>query len=185
MSKIILFNLMTVDGFFEGPNKEIDWHNVDSEFNDFAVEQLSNASCLIFGRLTYELMASYWPTPTALSDDPVVAEKMNSIPKIVFSRTLDKTGWNNTRLVRGNIEKVCKQLKQENDKDIFIFGSANLATEFKKLGLIDEYRIIINPIILGKGNPLFRPADEPLKLKLIKIRSFITGNVLLYYETKR
>jgi dihydrofolate reductase len=81
MNKIILFNLMTVDGFFEGPNKEIDWHNVDSEFNDFAVKQLGNASCLIFGRLTYELMANYWPTPTALSTDPAVAEKMNSIPR--------------------------------------------------------------------------------------------------------
>jgi dihydrofolate reductase len=176
---------MTVDGFFEGPNKEIDWHNVDSEFNDFAVEQLSNASCLIFGRLTYELMAGYWPTPTALSDDPVVAAKMNSIAKIVFTRTLHKTEWNNTRLVKGNIEQEVKKLKQENDKDIFIFGSANLASAFKKLDLIDEYRIIINPIILGRGNPLFRLADEPLKLKLIRTKSFISGNVLLYYEPKR
>lgn len=177
--------MITVDGFFEGPNKEIDWHNVDSEFNDFAVEQLNNASCLIFGRLTYQLMENYWPTPAALSDDPVVAQKMNSIAKIVFTRTLDKTEWNNTRLVKGDIELECEKLKLENEKDIFIFGSANLATSFKKLDLIDEYRIIINPIILGRGNPLFKPADEPLKLKLIRIRPFISGNVLLYYEPKR
>lgn len=176
---------MTVDGFFEGPNQEIDWHNVDSEFNDFAVEQLSNASCLIFGRLTYQLMADYWPTSTALYDDPTVAEKMNSIPKIVFTKTLDKAEWNNTRLIKGNIEQECKKLKLENDKDIFIFGSANLASALKKLDLIDEYRIIINPIILGRGNPLFRQADEPLKLKLIRTRTFISGNVLLYYEPKR
>ena len=81
MSKMILFNMMSIDGFFEGSNKEIDWHNVDNEFNDFAIEQLNKASLLIFGRLTYELMASHWPSPSARSNDPIVAEKMNSIPK--------------------------------------------------------------------------------------------------------
>ena len=176
---------MTVDGFFEGLNKELDWHNVDNEFNDFAIEQLSNASVLIFGRLTYELMASYWPTPNALSNDPIVAEKMNSIPKIVFSKTLDKTEWNNTRLIKENIEQECKKLKQQNDKDIFIFGSANLASSFKSLNLIDEYRIMINPIILGQGNTLFKPTKERLKLRFIKTRTFNSGNVLLYYESKR
>jgi dihydrofolate reductase len=182
---MILFNMMTIDGFFEGLNKEIDWHNVDNEFNDFAIEQLTSASFLIFGRLTYELMAGYWPTPDALSNDPLVAERMNSIPKIVFSKTLDKTTWNNTRLIKENIGQECKKLKQRHDKDIFIFGSANLALTFRNLDLIDEYRIMVNPVILGQGNTLFKPAKERLKLKLIKTRSFISGNVLLYYEPDR
>ena len=184
MSKIILFNMMTLDGFFEGPNREIDWHNVDNEFNEFAIEQLNNASVLIFGRITYELMAGYWPTSDALSDDPVVAEKMNSLPKIVFSKTLNNPGWNNTRLVRGDPEKVCRELKEKNDKDIFIFGSAGLASKFMHLGLIDEYRIMINPLILGNGKPLFKQSGDRFLLKLIKSRKFRSGNVLLYYEPR-
>lgn len=185
MSKIILFNMMTVDGFFEGPNKEIDWHNVDNEFNDFAVEQLNNASALIFGRLTYELMAAYWHTPLAKSNDPMVAEKMNSISKIVFSKTLDKTDWNNTRLIKKNIEQECIKLKQQNDHDIFIFGSANLASTLINLDLVDEFRIMINPIILSRGNTLFKPTKGRIKLRFIKTRPFKSGNVLLYYEPER
>jgi dihydrofolate reductase len=182
MSKIILFNLMTLDGFFEGPNREIDWHNVDNEFNEFAIEQLNNASVLIFGRITYELMAGYWPSPDALSNDPVVAEKMNSLPKIVFSKTLDKVEWNNTRLVKGDPGKECRKLKQMNDKDIFIFGSANLVSVLFNRGLIDEFRIMINPLILGQGNTLFKPARNRFPLRLIKTKTFKSGNVLLYYE---
>jgi len=182
MSNIILFNLMTVDGFFEGPNREIDWHNVDDEFNDFAIEQLNSASALIFGRITYELMAAYWPSTEASTNDPVVAGKMNSIQKIVFSRTLDKAGWNNTRLVKGDPEEEFRKLKQIYDKDIFIFGSADLASTLMNRNLIDEYRIIINPIILGQGNTLFKPSREQLKLRLIKVRTFKSGNVLLYYQ---
>lgn len=184
MSKIILFNMMTLDGFFEGLNRAIDWHNVDNEFNEFAIEQLNNASVLIFGRITYELMAGYWPSSDALSNDPFVAEKMNSLPKIVFSKTLDKTGWNNTRLVKGDPEKVCRELKERNDKDIFIFGSADLASMFMHRGLIDEYRIMINPVILGNGNPLFKSSGDRFLLKLIKARNFRSGNVLLYYEPR-
>ncbi len=105
MRKIYVFNLITLDGFFEGPNRELDWHNVDGEFNEFAIEQLNNSGLLLFGRVTYELMASYWPTELALKDDPIVADMMNSIPKIVFSRTLKKADWNNTRLIKDNVRE--------------------------------------------------------------------------------
>lgn len=185
MCKLILFNMMTVDGFFEGPAREIDWHNVDNEFNAFAIEQLNSASLLIFGRVTYELMAGYWPTPNALSDDPVVAEKMNSIQKIVFSKTLDVADWNNTRLIKELTPEECIKLKQQNDRDIYIFGSANLASAFRKLDLIDEYRIIINPLLLGQGISLFKFAGQKQELKLIKTKTFGSGNILLYYEPKR
>jgi len=185
MRKIILFNLITLDGFFAGPDGEIDWHNVDQEFNEFAIDQLDSAGGLIFGRMTYQLMASYWPTPTAITDDPEVAGKMNSIPKIVFSKTLEKVEWNNTRLVKGNIVEEISKLKQQPGKDLYIFGSANLASSIIQKGLIDEYRIIVNPVAIGSGMPLFKDIQDRLNLKLIKVKTFRSGNVLLYYEPVR
>jgi dihydrofolate reductase len=174
--------MVTLDGFFEGPNGEIDWHNADEEFNEFAVDQVKSADGLIFGRVTYELMASYWPTPAAQADDPMVAEKMNTMPKIVFSRTLDKVEWNNTRLVKGDAVKEISQLKQEPGKDLLIFGSADLASSLTKHSLIDEYRIMVNPVVLSKGKPLFKDVKEKLNLRLLKTKTFGNGNVLLYYE---
>lgn len=182
MSKVILFNMVTLDGFFEGPNGEIDWHNVDEEFNEFAVDQVETADGLIFGRVTYELMASYWPTAAAQAADPIVAEKMNTMPKIVFSRTLDKVEWNNTRLVKGDAAEEISELRQQPGKDLLIFGSAGLASTLTNLGLIDEYRIMVNPVVLGKGNPLFKDIKEQLNLRLLRTRNFSNGNVLLYYE---
>lgn len=182
MRKVIMFNMMTLDGIFEGPNADISWHQVDDEFNEFAVEQLKTVDMILFGRVTYEGMASYWTTPNAIEDDPIVAGNMNSFPKIVFSRTLNKAEWNNTRLIKENISGEVQKLKQQPGKDMIIFGSANLVASFAKLGLIDEYRIIVNPVILGEGMPLFKSADEQLKLHLLKSRAFANGNVLLYYQ---
>jgi len=185
MRKLILFNLITLDGFFEGVNKELDWHNVDKEFNEFANEQLLSAGTLLFGRVTYELMASYWTTVSATEDDPIIAEKMNSFPKIVFSRTLKKADWNNTKLVKENIKEEVNKLKQQPGKDIFVMGSANLCSTLIQLNLIDEYRITINPILLGKGNSLFKGLHDRLNLTLVKTKIFNSGKVLLYYEPKR
>jgi dihydrofolate reductase len=182
MSKLILFNMITVDGFFEGPDKQIDWHNVDNEFNEFAIGQLNSADTLIFGRVTYELMAAWWPKAEALKDDPEVAKRMNSIPKIVFSKTLDVAAWENTVIVKEKFDQKIKELKQEKSKDIFIFGSADLASSFRRLNLIDEYRIMINPVLLGKGNPLFKEWNTKLHLKLLSVREFKSGNVLLCYK---
>ena len=118
MRKIIFQNLTSLDGYYEGPNREIDWHNVDAEFNDFAISFLNTVDTLLFGRVTYELMASYWPTPGALKNDPVVAERMNNISKIVFSKTMKKADWNNTRLVSGLISAEIVKLKQQPGKDL-------------------------------------------------------------------
>ena len=183
MPKLILFNMMTIDGFFEGANEELDWHHVDPEFNEFAIGQLDSASALIFGRKTYELMAGYWPTPDGIKDDPDVADRMNSIPKMVFSGTLHQAGWTNTKLIKSIVKEEIENLKQQSGKDIFILGSANLATTFRQLGLIDEYRVMVNPIILGKGNPLFPLSDKRESLVLTKTRPFRNGNVLLIYST--
>ncbi len=185
MRKLFSFNMVTLDGFFEGPNREIDWHNVDGEFNEFAIEQTSAVDMLLFGRVTYQLMASYWPTPSAIADDPIVANLMNRLPKIVFSRTLEKAEWNNTRLVKVHIAEEISKLKQQPGKDLALFGSANLLCTLMQMDLIDEHRIMVNPVILGNGNPLFQGAKDKLKLKLIKTRAFRSGNVLLCYQPHR
>jgi dihydrofolate reductase len=182
MRKLYLFDMITLDGFFEGPNREIEWHNVDEEFNDFAIEQLGSTDILLFGRVTYELMAGYWPTATAIKNDPTIAGRMNSISKIVFSKTLQQADWHNTRLIRENPAGEISILKQQPGKDIAIFGSAELATGLRELDLIDEYRIMVNPVVLGSGKPLFKGIHDKLKLRLLKTKTFGSGNVLLYYQ---
>ena len=181
MRKVFLFNMITLDGFFEGPNQDISWHHTDDEFNEFAIEQLNEIGTLLFGRITYQGMASYWPTELAISDDPAVAGLMNSLPKIVFSKTLDKAEWNNTRLVSSNAAQEVSKLKQQPGKEIAIFGSSNLAVTLAERGLIDEYRVIINPVFLGSGTPLLKGITDRLNLNLLKSRTFKSGNVLLYY----
>jgi len=185
MRKIIFFMLTSLNGFFEGADRDINWHNVDAEFNDFAIEQLNKVDTILFGRVTYEMMASYWPTPDAKTNDPIVAEKMNSTPKIVFSKTLEKVDWENTKLINDNFEEKIQKLKLQSGKDMIIFGSSDLAVTFIEHGLIDEFRIMVNPIVLGDGKLLFAGMKGKLELKLIKTRTFQSGNVLLYYEPKK
>jgi dihydrofolate reductase len=182
MRKLFVFNLVTLDGYFEGPGRDISWHNVDAEFNEYAIEMLNSADTLLFGRVTYDLMAGFWPTPDAIRNDPIVAEKMNSLPKIVFSRTLEKAEWNNTRLVKDHIEEEIKKMKTQSGSDMALLGSGIIMSEFAQAGLIDEYRIMVNPVVLGKGNPLFKGIKGRLELKLVTTRTFKSGNVLLYYQ---
>jgi dihydrofolate reductase len=182
MRNVFVFMMVTLDGFFEGPNQEIDWHNVDEEFNEFAIQQLDELGTLLFGRVTYEGMASFWPTPFAKENDPIVADKMNSIPKIVFSKTLDKAEWNNSRLVKEHVAEEISRLKQQQGRDLAIFGSSTLAASLLHMGLIDELRIMVNPVVLGNGNSLFKGIHDKLNLKLFKTRTFRSGNVLLYYQ---
>lgn len=185
MRNLIMFNLITLDGFFAGPNGEIDWHNVDDEFNEFATNQLDSAGGLLFGRVTYELMAGYWPTSDAASQAPVVAAKMNSMFKTVVSRTMVSAEWNNTRLVKNNVQEEISRLKQQPGKDLLLLGSADLASTLTNLGLIDEYRIMLNPVVLGKGKPLFTNINQQLALNFLTTREFRSGNVLLYYKAAR
>jgi dihydrofolate reductase len=182
MRKLFAFNMVTLDGFFEGRNHDIGWHNVDDEFNQFAIEQARTVSAILFGRVTYELMASYWPTPAAQLDDPIVANLMNTLPKVVFSRTLQKAEWNNTRLIKSNIAEEVLKMKQEQGHDLAVFGSANLLSSLMQLNLVDEHRLMINPVLIGSGTPLFRNVKGRLNLKLVKTRTFGSGNILLYYQ---
>jgi dihydrofolate reductase len=180
--KLLVFNLVTLDGYFEGPNRDISWHNVDAEFNEYAIDMLNSADTLLFGRVTYDLMAGFWPTPDAIKNDPIVAGKMNSLSKIVFSRTLQKADWNNTRLVKENIGEEIKKMKNQPGKDMALLGSGTIMSEFAQRSLIDEYRIMVNPVILGQGTPLFKGIKERINLKLVRTRTFRNGNVLLYYQ---
>ncbi len=172
--------MVTLDGFFEGPKSwEIDWHEYvwGEELEQFSIEQSKSVGMLLFGRVTYQGMAAYWPSATG-----EIADIMNNIPKIVFSRTLERADWSNTRLVKGSAEEEVARLKQEPGKDLFIFGSANLTSTLMRHGLIDEYRLGLNPLILGGGNPLFKPSPARMKLKLLEARPLRSGVLLLRYQ---
>jgi len=178
VAKLIMWNLMTLDGFVEGPNRDISWHfDVwGEELERLSVEQLKAAGGLMFGRVTYELMANHWPGATG-----EVADFMNSLPKNVFSRTLTKSNWNNTQMFGADVPGTVARLKHQSAKDIFLFGSADLAASLIPRGLIDEFRIAVNPIILGGGTPLFKPGER-LKLKLLDAKALSTGIVILRYQ---
>jgi dihydrofolate reductase len=182
MRKIHAFYVTTVDGYYAGPHDEFDWPVVDDEFNEFAVEQLDAADTLLFGRVTYEQMASYWPTPQAVQGDPVVAGRMNAIAKVVVSRTLDTAGWANSRVIKDDAVEGVAALKREPGKDILIFGSSDLTVDLVRAGLVDEVRVMVNPIVLGAGKSLFNTAQERIGLRLLDTRTFKSGNVLLSYQ---
>jgi dihydrofolate reductase len=179
MRRVIVWNMVTLDGYFEGPKPwEIDWHEYvwGEEMERLSLDQAQEVGALLFGRKTYEGMAGYWQTATG-----DVAEFMNSVPKVVFSNTLETAEWSNTRLVKGKADEEVARLKQESGKDLFIFGSANLIGSLTKQGLIDEYRIGLNPLVLGGGTPMFGPSGERMCLKLLEARPMQSGVVLLRY----
>ncbi len=186
MRKIIVSNYVSLDGFFAGPNGEYDWFVWDEETAEYVKKMLGSIDTLLFGRVTYELMAGYWPTASPPTEDPVIIAAMNNLPKIVFSKTLEKVEWNNSRLVKDNILEEVARLKQQSGKDMVIFGSGSIVSAFTQSGLIDDYRIFINPIVLGSGKPLFKGLHERLKLILLSTRTFQCGVVLHHYvpETK-
>lgn len=180
LRKLIMWNLVTLDGYFEGRERwAIDWHDTvwGDELERFSINQSKTIGMLLFGRVTYEGMASYWS-----KEKGEIADFMNRIPKVVFSRTLKKVDWNNTRLAVRNAEEEVAELKRQPGKDLFIFGSANLAATLTRHGLIDEYRLGLTPVVLGGGNPLFKDLPERLKLRLVEARPLESGCVILRYR---
>jgi dihydrofolate reductase len=178
MRKVIVSNVASLDGFFETPDKKLDWVVTDAEFFDYAKSMLRAADTLLFGRATYEHMANYWPTAPAEE----IAEKMNNLPKLVFSRNLQKVEWNNSRLAKKNPEEEVSNLKEQPGKDMVVLGSATVASCLLQAGLVDEYRVILQPVLIVKGNPLFKDITERMQLKLISARAFGSGVVLLNYQ---
>jgi dihydrofolate reductase len=183
MRRLIAFEAVSLDGFFTDAKGDMSWaHKQDPEWNAFAASNASGDGALLFGRVTYEMMASFWPTPAAMETMPAVAEGMNNMPKVVFSRTLEKASWKNTKLVKGDIVAEVRKMKKESGPGMAILGSGTIVSQLAQAGLIDEFQIVVNPIVLGKGRTLFEGVKEKLALKLIKTRAFGNGNVVLYYE---
>lgn len=182
MRKLIMWNLVTLDGYFEGENKwDLDWHEQvwGEELSQFSLEQLESADMLVFGRVTYEGMAAYWTTA-----EGAIAERMNSLPKIVCSRTLEAADWNNTTLLTDDVAAELARLKQDGDGNMFVFGSADLSRTLMNEELFDEYRLGVAPVFLGGGTPLFREGLNPQTVRLDEARTLSTGCVILRYRAE-
>jgi dihydrofolate reductase len=189
MRKLIVFNHVSLDGYFVDANGTMYWAKTrkdDAEWNAFVEQNTSGNGTLLFGRKTYELMIQYWPTPMAAQHDAQVADRMNKLPKIVFSKTLNEATWSNTKLVRGDLIAEVKKMKDEPGEGITILGSGTLVAQLTNAGLIDEYHIVVNPLALGKGRTMFEGISnangEPLAVKPVRSRSFGNGCVYLVYE---
>lgn len=180
MRRLFSFLMTTLDGYYEGRDQAFDYWVTDDEFNEFSAAQLDEAGILVFGRATYEGMAAYWPTSAAAKDNPPLASRMNATPKVVVSTTLNEpTEWANTRVVTRPEELAT--LKAEPGKDIAVLGSSRLTVALLGLGLVDELRILVNPVVIGDGKSLFRGAQQ-IDLTLVDTRVFDSGNVLLTYQ---
>jgi dihydrofolate reductase len=185
MSRLAVFNSVSLDGYFTDIHGDMSWahrDDEDAEWNAFVESNARGGGVLLLGRITYELMVSYWPTPNAIRSYPTVAKQMNELPKVVFSRTLDKVSWSNTRLVKSDMLAEIRRMKTEPGKDMVILGSGSIVTQLSQEGLVDEYQIVVVPIVLGKGRTMFEGIKKKLALKLTKTRTFSNGNVLLCYE---
>lgn len=183
MRKLNVFNFVTLNGFFEGPNHDISWHKHGGEENKYSDDSLQAENILLFGRRTYEMMFSFWPTPMAAEMFPETAKGMNNSEKIVFSNTLKKAEWNNTKVIGGNIVEEMTRMKRKKGNDMTILGSGSIVSLFADAGLIDEFQIMIDPVAIGNGTPIFNGIKEKLDLKLTEIKSFKSGGVLLNYSS--
>lgn len=183
MRKVNVFNNVSLDGFFTDAKGDMSWaHKQDEEWNAFASANASGNGELLFGRVTYDLMAAFWPTPQAAKMLPKVAAGMNAMRKTVFSRPLDTVAWQNTVLLKGDLVTEVRRLKQQPGPDIVILGSGSIVSQLTQARLIDEYQLVLNPIVVGRGRSLFETVVDTLNLTLTKTQSFRNGNVVLWYE---
>ena len=181
MREIFAFLMVTADGYHATTDSELFWHNVDDEFHEFALAQLDQADTLLFGRVTYQGMAEFWSSPDAFEADPAMTERMNRYPKVVVSRTLAAADWTPSTLIRADAGAQLARLKEEPGKDIALLGSSMLAASLLAAGLIDELRLMVNPVVLGGGQPVLT-GTERKNLQLLRVRQFDSGNVLLTYR---
>jgi dihydrofolate reductase len=185
MRNLLVFNSVTVDGYFTDKNGDMSWAHKqdDPEWNAFTAENAKSGGELLFGRVTYDLMASFWPTPAAAKMFPEVAEGMNKSPKVVFSRKMDQASWNNTRVIKGDLAEEIRKLKQAPGDGLVLMGSGSIISQIALAGVIDEYQMVVNPLALGKGRTMFDGIKDQLNLTLASTRAFKNGNVLLTYKS--
>ena len=185
MRKLVVFNHVSLDGYFTDKNGDMSWAHGsrdDSEFNAFVSENASGGGQLLFGGTTYRLMVNYWPTDAAMNNDPIVAKAMNAMPKVVFSRTMDDASWSNTRLIKSDLPEEISKMKKEPGKNMVILGSGSIVSQLAPHGLIDEYQVIVNPIVLGAGRTMFDGVNEKINFSLTKTRTFKNGKVFVCYQ---
>jgi dihydrofolate reductase len=186
MRKIIVTMWISLDGFIAGPNEAMDWVLVDDEMGQYEDSMVSNADTLLLGRVTYDSFAGAWPyvpdNPDASEGEKAYARIVNALQKVVFSKSLEKAEWHNSKLMREVNPEEIEKLKQEPGKDIVIYGSASIIQQLTNLGLIDEYQLLVHPVVLGSGKPLFKDIKDKINLKLIKTQTFNSGVVGLYYQ---
>jgi dihydrofolate reductase len=183
--KVIFSIPITMDGFIEGPNRELDWVIADNDLHNYYADLLRNAGVILYGRVTYELMVNYWPTATndhSISEGEVnFANAINPLPKIVYSTTLQHVGWN-TMVMKSMIPEDIKKMKTLAGGDILLGGGASLAQTFIRNGLVDEIQLMVEPTVIGKGKALFRGIETGLKLKYLWSKTFQSGAVALCYQ---
>jgi len=183
--QLTVFNNVTLDGYIADARNDMSWAHqspTDDEWNAFVSGNAQGGGALLFGRITYDLMASFWPTPAAAAAMPAVAEGMNRMPKYVFSRTLTKPEWQNTTVLKGDITAAARKLKREPGPGIVILGSGSIVAQLTAAGLIDEYQLVVHPVVLGAGKTMFAGLKEGVRLKLAGSRVFKNGNVVLKYQ---
>jgi dihydrofolate reductase len=187
--RLFVSMLVSLDGFIEGQNRELDWFiEGDPQFDQYADEMIDSVGVALYGRRAYELMLSYWPdaeTNPRSPTDLAFARKMNALPKVVLSRTLTRAEWNNTRIVRDNVAETIGELKQQPGKPIVAWAGAGLVATLASLDLIDEYRLIVHPVVLGRGTPLFQDVARLRPLNLVRTTQLGRNLVVLCYEPVR
>lgn len=185
MRPLVLFMHVSLDGFVAGPNGEIDWVKVDDEIFDYAGRRTAESDTALYGRVTYEMMQAYWPTaagkPNASKHDKEHAAWYNKVDKVVLSKTMQGQQLPNTIIISDDIAHRIKALKQQAGKEIIIFGSPGASHSLMQHGLIDEFWLFVNPVLLGKGIPLFKDVKEATNLKLVTSATFSCGVVCLHY----
>lgn len=180
MAKLLVFNFLSLNGFFKRPDGDTNWHLHGADENEYGLEGIRQNTTLLFGRVTYEMMSSFWPTEQARQMMPEMAKGMNNAEKIVFSRTLKKATWNHTRIVNKGLLEEVRRLKQSG-KDLTLLGSGSIVTQLAEAGLIDHYELMIDPILLGEGTPFCQHLKKTVRLKLTNSRTFNSGIIVLSY----
>lgn len=185
MRKLSMFNTVSVDGFFTDAHGDMRWAQAggdDAEWREFAAGNAGGGGALMLGRVTYDMMAGFWPTPAAAMQDATVVARMNEGPKFVVSRSLENPAWNNTSVLSGDLATAVRELKATDGPDIVILGSGSIVSQLTEANLIDAYQFVVTPLLLGTGRPLFETVTTRPTLTLVSSRAFKNGKTVLGYE---